>query len=97
MTIVEIEPLVPQAAPTYFSEPNFDVVSNPKVQVRIDDGRHYLADDEGKVRRDHGRSAGSVGEGRGEPVHQGILRGGQSSTSIPAASSRCTSSSSRPI
>jgi len=41
-TIVEIEPLVPRAASTYFSEPNFDVLHNPKVQVRIDDGRHYL-------------------------------------------------------
>jgi spermidine synthase len=41
-TIVEIEPLVPRAASTYFSEPNFDVLRNPKVQVRIDDGRHYL-------------------------------------------------------
>ena len=41
-TIVEIEPLVPQAASKYFSEPNFDVLHNPKVQVRIDDGRHYL-------------------------------------------------------
>jgi spermidine synthase len=41
-TIVEIEPLVPQAASAYFSEPNFDVLHNPKVLVRIDDGRHYL-------------------------------------------------------
>jgi spermidine synthase len=41
-TIVEIEPLVPQAASAYFSEPNFGVLHNPKVQVRIDDGRHYL-------------------------------------------------------
>jgi spermidine synthase len=41
-TIVEIEPLVPQAAASYFSQPNFDVLRNPKVQVRIDDGRHYL-------------------------------------------------------
>jgi spermidine synthase len=41
-TIVEIEPLVPQAASKYFSEPNFDVLRNPKVQIRIDDGRHYL-------------------------------------------------------
>ncbi len=41
-TIVEIEPLVPQAAAAYFSEPNFDVLHNPKVQVRIADGRHYL-------------------------------------------------------
>jgi spermidine synthase len=42
VTIVEIEPLVPQAAAHYFSEANFDVIRNPKVQVRIDDGRHYL-------------------------------------------------------
>jgi spermidine synthase len=41
-TIVEIEPLVPRAASNYFSEPNFDVLRNPKVRVRIDDGRHYL-------------------------------------------------------
>jgi spermidine synthase len=41
-TIVEIEPLVPQAAAAYFAEPNFQVLRNPKVQVRIDDGRHYL-------------------------------------------------------
>jgi spermidine synthase len=41
-TIVEIEPLVPQAAAAYFGQPNFDVLHNPKVQVRIDDGRHYL-------------------------------------------------------
>jgi spermidine synthase len=41
-TIVEIEPLVPEAAAAYFSEPNFGVIRNPKVQVRIDDGRHYL-------------------------------------------------------
>ena len=41
-TIVEIEPLVPQAASQYFSGPNFDVLHNPKVQVRIDDGRRYV-------------------------------------------------------
>jgi spermidine synthase len=41
-TIVEIEPLVPRAAAQYFSEPNFNVLRDPKVQVRIDDGRHYL-------------------------------------------------------
>jgi spermidine synthase len=41
-TIVEIEPLVPRAAARYFTESNFDVLHNPKVQVRIDDGRHYL-------------------------------------------------------
>jgi spermidine synthase len=41
-TIAEIEPLVPQAAAAFFSEPNFEVLRNPMVRVRIDDGRHYL-------------------------------------------------------
>jgi spermidine synthase len=41
-TIVEIEPLVPRAASAYFSKANFDVLRNPKVHVRIDDGRHFL-------------------------------------------------------
>jgi spermidine synthase len=42
VTIVEIEKLVPQTAAAWFSEPNFNVIHNSKVQVRIDDGRHYL-------------------------------------------------------
>ena len=41
-TIVEIEPLVPQAAARYFAGPNFDVLHNPKVRLRIEDGRHFL-------------------------------------------------------
>lgn len=41
-TIAEIEPLVPRVVSTYFSEHNFDVVRNPKVHIRIDDGRHYV-------------------------------------------------------
>ena len=41
-TIAEIEPLVPRVVSTYFAEHNFDVVRNPKVQVRIDDARHFL-------------------------------------------------------
>src|SRR5881397_868370 len=41
-TIAEIEPLVPQVVSTYFAEHNFDVVRNPKVTVRVDDGRHFL-------------------------------------------------------
>jgi len=41
-TIVEIEPLVPRTAATYFGKQNFDVLSNPSVRLRIDDGRHYL-------------------------------------------------------
>jgi spermidine synthase len=41
-TIVEIEPLVPRVVSTYFAQHNFDVVRNPKVQIRIDDARHFV-------------------------------------------------------
>jgi spermidine synthase len=40
--IVEIEPLVPYVVSKYFSEHNFSVVTNPKVDVQIDDARHWL-------------------------------------------------------
>jgi spermidine synthase len=42
LTIAEIEPLVPHVASTYFSELNYDVAHDPKVQIRVDDARHYL-------------------------------------------------------
>jgi len=42
VTIVEIEPLVPDAAARYFGAQNFEVVHSPKVRIHIDDGRHYL-------------------------------------------------------
>ena len=42
LTIVEIEPLVPEVVSKYFSEHNFSVVSNPKTTVRLDDARHFL-------------------------------------------------------
>jgi spermidine synthase len=42
-TIAEIEPLVPKVVAKYFGEYNFHVVENPKVHVRIDDARHFLA------------------------------------------------------
>ncbi|MEO8098299.1 MAG: fused MFS/spermidine synthase [Acidobacteriota bacterium] len=41
-TIVEIEALVPEAAAKFFHKTNFDVLATPKVQVLIDDGRHFL-------------------------------------------------------
>src|SRR5499433_2489527 len=41
-TIAEIEPLVPKVVSLHFAEHNFDVIRNPKVEVAIDDGRHYL-------------------------------------------------------
>jgi spermidine synthase len=41
-TIAEIEPLVPKVVSMHFAEHNFDVIRNKKVEVQIDDGRHYL-------------------------------------------------------
>ncbi|TAK12313.1 MAG: SAM-dependent methyltransferase [Acidobacteria bacterium] len=41
-TIAEIEPLVPSSVSKYFGEHNYNVVTNPKVHVQIDDARHYL-------------------------------------------------------
>src|SRR5436190_661513 len=41
-TIVEIEPLVPAFVGKHFKDHNFNVKENPKVEVRIDDGRHFL-------------------------------------------------------
>lgn len=42
LTIVEIEPLVPEVVSREFGAHNFEVVDNPKTQVVIDDARHYL-------------------------------------------------------
>ena len=42
VTIVEIEPLVPQTAGRYFAGVNHDVLRNPKVHVVGDDARHFL-------------------------------------------------------
>jgi spermidine synthase len=42
ITIVEIEPLVQQAASKFFNEQNFNVIGSSKVQLHIDDGRHFL-------------------------------------------------------
>jgi spermidine synthase len=41
-TIVEIEPIVPRTVATHFSDHNNAVATNPKVTIRIDDGRHFL-------------------------------------------------------
>jgi spermidine synthase len=43
VVIAEIEPLVPIVAGEFFTEANFDVLRNPKVDLLIDDGRHFLA------------------------------------------------------
>jgi spermidine synthase len=41
-TIAEIEPLVPKVVSKYFGEHNYNVVTNPKVRVQIDDARHFI-------------------------------------------------------
>ena len=41
-TIAEIEPLVPKSVAKYFGEHNYNVVTNPKVKIHLDDARHYL-------------------------------------------------------
>jgi spermidine synthase len=41
-TIVDIEPLVPRVIAKYFRAQNFDVLAQPHVEMRIDDGRHFL-------------------------------------------------------
>ena len=41
-TIAEIEPLVPKVVSKYFGAQNYNVVTNPKVGVQIDDARHFL-------------------------------------------------------
>ena len=43
VVVAELEPLVPALAAQHFAAHNFGVVTNPKTEIRIDDGRHYLA------------------------------------------------------
>ena len=43
VVVAEIEPLTVHAAAEHFRAENFGVVDNPIVDIRIDDGRHYLA------------------------------------------------------
>jgi spermidine synthase len=43
VTIAEIEPLVPKVAAQFFGDFNHHVMQNPRVSLRIDDGRHVLA------------------------------------------------------
>ena len=76
-TIAEIEPLVPNVVSTYFAEHNFDVVRNPKVNVHIDDARHFLETTNEKFDADYVGSARPVGEGRRDALHARVLRDGE--------------------
>jgi spermidine synthase len=43
IVICEIEPLVLEAAGTYFKQDNLDLLNDPRVEVVVDDARHYIA------------------------------------------------------
>ena len=42
IVICEIEPLIPQVVATNFSQQNYNVVKDPRVQVVFDDARHFV-------------------------------------------------------
>jgi spermidine synthase len=48
VVVAEIEPLASEAADRFFRAQNHGVIGNPKVELRIDDGRHFLLTTEEK-------------------------------------------------
>ncbi len=42
IVICEIEPLIPKVVSTYFTQQNYDVTQDPRVQIVYDDARHYI-------------------------------------------------------
>jgi len=42
MVVCELEPLIPKVVSRYFSDVNYDVASNRKVEIVYDDARHYM-------------------------------------------------------
>ncbi len=42
VAICEIEPLIPQVVSGYFTDENYDVVKDPRVEIFYDDARHFL-------------------------------------------------------
>jgi spermidine synthase len=42
IVICEIEPLIPKVVSTYFTQQNYDVTRDPRVQIVYDDARHYI-------------------------------------------------------
>ena len=77
VTIAEIEPLVPRVVSKYFGDGEPPRHRQPE-GARPDRRRAALpADVEGEVRRHHVGSARPVGQGRGDALHEGVLRGGQ--------------------
>jgi spermidine synthase len=48
-TIAEIEKIVPYSVDEYFGAHNYNVIKNPKVNVHIDDARHYILTSKEKI------------------------------------------------
>ncbi len=42
IVICEIEPLIPAAAGEYFGKSNHDVIKDPRVEIILDDARHFM-------------------------------------------------------
>jgi spermidine synthase len=42
IVICEIEPLIPKVVSQYFSEENYNVVNDPRVEIVYDDARHFV-------------------------------------------------------
>jgi spermidine synthase len=42
IVIVEIEPLIPKITGKYFAKENYNVLTDPRTQLIIDDARHYI-------------------------------------------------------
>jgi spermidine synthase len=42
IVICEIEPLIPQVVSTYFSQQNYNVAKDPRVEIVYDDARHFI-------------------------------------------------------
>jgi len=42
IVICEIEPLIPQVVSTYFTQQNYNVANDPRVEIVYDDARHFI-------------------------------------------------------
>jgi spermidine synthase len=42
IVICEIEPLIPQVVSTYFTQQNYNVAQDPRVEIVYDDARHFI-------------------------------------------------------
>ena len=67
----------PAVVSTYFTKQNYDVVERSARGDRLRRRAALHPDDEGEVRRHHVGPDPSVGEGRGDALHEGVLRAGE--------------------